>query len=337
MDTDGSRGDKRTRSDDSGDIWTATWQHKRYLIAWICEPSVLTPASLMLDRIHEDLIPRPSDSNSYILGNIGRHNIVITSAPPSEKPTAGPVALALRRTFPSIQIAMMMGTGGGVPGSLNMHLGDVAVGYCVMPGDFWRWGPSMHCKAGIPIIPERRSEKVISELKKIHESKGNKIQSILDKVWEEYPNWAREYKEPPPEYQLFRVKESKFYTWVYAKCDTVTITRSRKNVVPKVHYGIIGCCGSKVENVAIRDELAVTLEHRYRFPEKRVEREPDLNVICIKEGAAGWNDICIPWLAIQGISNYLDGCDNAQWEGYASARVAACAKELVMEAVVLPF
>lgn len=49
-----------------------------YIVGWVCAlPKEQTAATAMLDEIHLDL-PKPSnDHNTYTLGSISKHNIVI--------------------------------------------------------------------------------------------------------------------------------------------------------------------------------------------------------------------------------------------------------------------
>ena len=56
--------------------------HTDYTVGWICAlPLETAAAKLMLDAIHPSL-PQPStDRNTYILGDIGGHNVVIACLP----------------------------------------------------------------------------------------------------------------------------------------------------------------------------------------------------------------------------------------------------------------
>jgi hypothetical protein len=55
-----------------------TLRHDNYTIGWICAlPTELTAAKAMLDEKHTSLPQHPLDRNSYTLGRIASHNIVI--------------------------------------------------------------------------------------------------------------------------------------------------------------------------------------------------------------------------------------------------------------------
>ncbi|KAH0531383.1 hypothetical protein TsFJ059_000220 [Trichoderma semiorbis] len=151
MDTSSSRSRKRTRANDHDEAsWVQAFkrprieespvklQNESYTIAWICAlPIEMAAANAMLDGVHPSLPSNAKDSNSYILGNVGRHNIVVACLPADHYGTnsAAVVANNLIRTFPYIRIGLMVGIGGGVPGSVDVRLGDVVVGYNVVQHD----------------------------------------------------------------------------------------------------------------------------------------------------------------------------------------------------------
>ncbi|KAF3936044.1 hypothetical protein ABW20_dc0100975 [Dactylellina cionopaga] len=81
----------------------------------------------MLDERHPTL-PKPSnDHNTYSLGSIENHNIVITCLPKGKIGTVSAAAVITRpiNTFPSTKFSLMVGIGGGIPP--KVRLGDVVV------------------------------------------------------------------------------------------------------------------------------------------------------------------------------------------------------------------
>jgi hypothetical protein len=86
--------------------------HEDYRVGWICAlPLELTAALAMLDDTHERLPQHKNDDNSYVLGRIGDHNVVIATLPDKETGTnsATHVAAQLLRTFDSVRVALMVG------------------------------------------------------------------------------------------------------------------------------------------------------------------------------------------------------------------------------------
>ncbi|KAB8278395.1 hypothetical protein BDV30DRAFT_222969 [Aspergillus minisclerotigenes] len=108
-----------------------------YTVGWICiVSSEMNAARALLDEEHESLPPKPMDDNSYLLGRMNGHNVVIGD-PGSGlygPHNASHVATNMARTFPNIRFGLLVGVGGGAPGTAdaentwnNIRLGDVVV------------------------------------------------------------------------------------------------------------------------------------------------------------------------------------------------------------------
>jgi nucleoside phosphorylase len=92
--------------------------HQEYTVGWICAlPSELTAAIAMLDEEHLPLKQYPNDDDSYILGKMGGHNVVIACLPAGLTSTnsAAIVAAHMKYSFGGIRFGLMMGISGGVP------------------------------------------------------------------------------------------------------------------------------------------------------------------------------------------------------------------------------
>src|ERR1700722_2881046 len=104
--------------------------HHDYTVAWVCAlPLEMAAAKSMLDEIHPDL-PTNYDQNTYVLGKIRAHNVVIACLPSGVYGTtsAATVANQLLFTFRSIRFGLMVGIGGGAPSKdADIRLGDVVV------------------------------------------------------------------------------------------------------------------------------------------------------------------------------------------------------------------
>lgn len=87
----------------------------------------------MLDKKHSapnDFSKSSNDKNSYDWGNIGEHNIVITSLPSGEMGTslAADTASSLRSSLPHIRFGLLLSIGAGVPSDqIDILLGDLIV------------------------------------------------------------------------------------------------------------------------------------------------------------------------------------------------------------------
>lgn len=112
--------------------------HEDYTVAWICALHMeMAAAQVMLDELHPELSTDRQDSNNYVLGKMHNHNVVIACLPSNQYGivNAASVAVNLKRTFGSIDFALMVGIGGGAPSKADVRLGDVVVGARVMQSD----------------------------------------------------------------------------------------------------------------------------------------------------------------------------------------------------------
>lgn len=96
--------------------------HADYSVGWICAlPLEMTAATAMFDEIHPRLPLPASDENTYVLGNICGHNVVMACLPSGVygTTTAAIVASQMLTTYPNIRFGLMVGIGGGVPSKDN--------------------------------------------------------------------------------------------------------------------------------------------------------------------------------------------------------------------------
>lgn len=116
-------------------------KHSNYTVGWVCAlPKEQTAATAMLDEPHQDLLKPPTDPNTYTLGSIGGHNIVIACLPKGKygNNSAATVATSMINTFPSIKASLMVGIGGGIPP--KVRLGDAVVSVPVDEFSEWSSG-----------------------------------------------------------------------------------------------------------------------------------------------------------------------------------------------------
>lgn len=303
------------------------FQPDDYTIGWICAlPCELAASRAMLDKLHGDLHQRRNDSNSYVFGSIGAHNIVIACLPFGVYGTtsAATVAIQMLASFPLIRFGIMVGIGGGVPGGhTDIRLGDIVVskptgtsggvvqydfGKTIQGGDFVRVGslnkPPLSLLTGI------------SKLEASHRLGFSKIPYHLSSMIARHP-----FMEATSTYlgqshdRLFRSDYEHLGSDTTCKnCDlSRTIERPlRPGTDPVIHYGTIASGNQVVKHGATRDRF-----HR------------ELGILCFEMEAAGLMD-SFPCLVVRGICDYADSHKNKFWQDYASATAAAYAKELVL-------
>jgi nucleoside phosphorylase len=106
-------------------------------VGWICAISTeYVAAQAFLDEEHEGPeYMSPNDNNDYILGKVGKHNVVIAILPDREYGTssAAGVARDMLHSFPNVRIGLMVGIGGGAPSPKHdIRLGDIVISLSVL-------------------------------------------------------------------------------------------------------------------------------------------------------------------------------------------------------------
>ncbi|CAI6079066.1 unnamed protein product [Clonostachys chloroleuca] len=294
---------------------TLSWHN--YAVGWICAlPLELAAAKSMLDAVHDNLDQNVHDSNTYTLGNIGPHNIVLACLPYKGTGTnhAAIVANNLRRSFSSINLVLMVGIGGGIPGPHDPRLGDVVVGSEVIQYDLGKTiKEGRFQRTGILRRSHENVRTALSKFKAEHDAHENEIPTILRQMVERHPTMAQ-YATPgsPPDLLFLPDCEHSSITNCES-CDTLKLVPrpSRFDKKPRIHYGKIASGNHVVKDAVERDTLA-----------------QELNVLCIEMEAAGVMD-CYPCLSIRGLSDYSDAHKNDGWKRYAAGTAAACAKEFL--------
>ncbi|KPM35907.1 hypothetical protein AK830_g10681 [Neonectria ditissima] len=289
-----------------------------YTAGWICAlPIEMAAASAMLDRVHKNLPTNPTDINTYTLGNIGMHNVVIACLPSGGYGlnNAATVASNMRRSFPSMRFGLMVGVGGGVPSKVDIRLGDVVVSKEVVQYDM---GKTVHDgrfqRTGTLNKPPQALLTAVAKLQADHASRPSKIPALLSKMLERYPSMAKYTHPGPLQDQLFEGTYD--HIQPVNNCDGCDVSKlvsrpARTSTDPKIHYGVIASGNQVMEHGKTRDRLA-----------------QELDAICFEMEAAGLMDN-FPCLVIRGICDYSDSHKNKHWQEYAAATAAAYAVELL--------
>ncbi|KAL7765148.1 hypothetical protein ACKLNR_003064 [Fusarium oxysporum f. sp. zingiberi] len=287
--------------------------HDRYTVAWICALHIeMAAARAMLDEEHVDCPRQANDTNSYVLGGIQNHNVVIACLPTDQYGTnnAASVLSNMRRTFPNIEVGLMVGIGGGVPLKTDIRLGDIVVGVRVMQYDMGKTRKEGFQRTAVPKIPDSSIRTVISNLRSQHELKGSRVPSILRDKMGAYSA----YSLPNEPDRLFL--SSYHHDASVSSCDECDLSKletrkMRSSTDPVIYYGGIGSANTVMKYSTERDEIA-----------------RELDVLCFEMEAAGLMDI-MPCLPIRGICDYSDSHKSEEWQRYAAATAAAYAYEFL--------
>ncbi|CAH0055068.1 unnamed protein product [Clonostachys solani] len=289
-----------------------THRKDEYDVAWVCALHIeMAAARAMLDETHDGLPSIQDDTNSYVLGRIQAHNVVIACLPNAEYGTinAAHVANNLKHTFPGIKYWLMVGIGGADPSRQDIRLGDVVVGTRVMQYDLGKIVKGEIKTTAIPRLPDHCLGTAISNLRSKHELEPHHIPSILqDKL-----GTHQHFLHPNLPDRLFRKTYEHEGGASCEACDSSKIMprRIRTSNIPQIHYGAIASGNQVMKDAWTRDKVG-----------------SELDVICFEMEAAGIIGI-LPCLPIRGICDYADSHKCKEWQRYAAATASAYARELL--------
>ncbi|KAK6501260.1 hypothetical protein TWF481_009101 [Arthrobotrys musiformis] len=330
--------------------------HHDYTIGWICALSKeLTAAKVMLDDIHPSL-PKPSgDTNTYTLGSIGKHNVVIACLPEGMIGTnqAAVIATRLVGTFPAVKVGFMVGIGGGIPPVVS--LGDVVVskptgGY---PGVVqWDMGKmesgGQFKRTGALNKPPKALLTALTDLKSDQEIYGTKFEQRLNYIRSTFANLDKKYRRPSGKHTSYpgdskeEPKTGKnpalgfwqfilfilryiFGGWAlgpveYTPTHKVTATQEfQQSPQAEVADEV------KVHYGLIASGNQVIKDAAFR---ERINENLGGQVLCVEMEAAGLMDD-FPCIVIRGICDYADERKNDDWHDYAAAVAAAYARDFI--------
>ncbi|RHZ73695.1 hypothetical protein CDV55_107262 [Aspergillus turcosus] len=309
------------------------YSNDEYKVGWICAlPIELVAAKAMLDEEHGD--PQTPvgrhDHNTYMLGSIGNHKVVVACLPRDEygSMSAAAVAKDMMHAFPQIRFGVLVGIGAGIPDYesdevRDIRLGDVVVGSDnehsgVVLYDFGKKLPDGSFKAMYALDrPPRSLRTALSRLEAERMLQGSQVSVFVDRMLEKYPalrdsGWSRPDSSKD---RLFNSDYSHVPGRTCKKCDaSQEVDRDdweRSSPKPVIHYGVIATGSELIKHAPSREEI----RERHR-------------AICLEMEAAGLMNH-FPCLVIRGISDYADSHKNTLWRNYAAATAAAFAKELL--------
>ncbi|KAI4767751.1 purine and uridine phosphorylase [Aureobasidium sp. EXF-3400] len=301
-----------------------TLSHDSYGIGIICALLEEKAAmEMMLDEEHENLEQKSGDHNSYTLGRIGKHNVVIACLPGGHqgKAAAATVAVHMMYSFP-IKLGLMVGIGGGVPSQVpTIRLGDVVVSMPegthggVIQYDLGKLETDGFRRKGHLDKPPKALLSAVTSLRAKHERKDPDFPRYLTAI-SDNRRMATKYGFQGVQHdRLFAAEE--IHSENHHICDHCLLTLRtvqrdhRDENTPQVFYGTILSGDLVMKNGEERDRRAAADK-----------------AMCFEMEAAGlMNDF--PCLVIRGISDYSDSHKNDRWQPYAAATAAAYAKELL--------
>ncbi|KAI7970590.1 hypothetical protein EIK77_004616 [Talaromyces pinophilus] len=292
-----------------------------YTVAWVSAlPLESAAAAQMLDEKHCDPQGHGSNTDQYVFGRVGNHNVVMARLPSGqmENNSAADVAGRFTTNFPSIKFALMVGIGGEVPtASADVRLGDIVVGHPhsqhggVVQYDFSKTGPNRQVhRIGFINAPPKVLLNAIAKLRENHYRCLNDVPTHLSA----FDKLAQFSRNTTGHNFLFQAAYKHSGGDDCKSCNKEMIikqpTRESKEVV--IHYGTIASGNQVIKDGVTRDRISTKLS----------------GVLCFEIEGAGLAG-AFPSVVIRGICDYTDSHKNKSWQPYAAATAAAFAKELL--------
>ncbi|KAK4862353.1 hypothetical protein LT330_010781 [Penicillium expansum] len=299
---------------------------ERFQIGWICALAIEAAAAKeMLDQRFGILDTQdPRDSNTYTLGRIGSHHIVIACLPGGQYGTTSATTVAnnMVRTFSkSFRIGLMVGVGGGIPSATHdIRLGDVVISFPegtsggVLQYDMGKVGTKGEFRPIGSLNSPPKALLTASNLMRAAELTDDPSYPTF--LLNAMARTARTRKtfDRPQQDRLFKLEHT--HPTTASTCDGCLavweeIRSERETSGPQSHYGIIASGNSVIKDGNTREQLRL-----------------NTGALCVEMEAAGLM-MDFPCIVVRGICDYADTHKNKEWQGYAALAAASYAKELL--------
>lgn len=245
------------------------FRHQDYTVGWICAlPEELAAGQAMLDSRHPSLFQDSKDHNTYALGCIGNHNVVIACLPFGETGTnsAADVLSDMRRSFRTLRFCLMVGIGGAVPGTgKDIRLGDIFVSSPELTsgaviqydaGKVERDGQLV--MKGLLNAPPRNIRTALATLQSNHITNEEKFPEYLEDMFNSFKKMAKKYSRPNSETDILFNSDYDHPRDIYdcSQCNLLQTKPRRARIAESVvHYGLIPSAHKKMKHGATRDKL----------------------------------------------------------------------------------
>ncbi|KAL2812409.1 hypothetical protein BJX63DRAFT_396877 [Aspergillus granulosus] len=334
--------------------------HTKFCVAIFCAlPLEADAIRELLDEVwsEEDSNFEKSkgDDNTYTLGRISRHNVVLVHLPGMGKSAASQAASGLRSSYPEIKLALVVGICGGVPAGEDneeLILGDVVISDGIVQYDLGRQFPdefsSKNGQEGIG-RPPSRIRSMLAKFKGLRSRQRleKKLAKYLDVLQEAvgaeragYPGIDKDelydstYRHKHQHTSICSYcskmdaacKVAREKTCQQLGCEKdMLLPRKRLQQAsaarlvpnPKIHFGLIGSGDTVMKSGQHRNQIAA--QH---------------HIIALEMEAAGVCDN-LPCLVIKGVCDYADSHKNKYWQNYAAATAAACTKAILDDCKII--
>ena len=287
------------------------------------------------------------DTNSYITGRFGGHNVVLVVLPGMGTTDAAVATASLRSSYPRLKLALLVGICGGVPkvDGYDVFLGDVVVSRSIIRYDYGRQYPgrfvikdSVEDRLGRPNT-EIRSLLAGFQTELVRERLQGKATEYLKQL-----QTAAIQKDRRTKYQNPGPAEDRLYLPQYAhrhrkSCDVCLAGTSFCEAASKASCEDLGCDknASETRRKRTQDDGYQTqiLIGRVGSGNAVMKSGVDRNRIAAEhgligfemEGAGTWDQV--PCIVVKGVCDYADSHKDKKWQPFAAATAASVAKAML--------
>ncbi|KAL7932117.1 nucleoside phosphorylase domain-containing protein [Trichoderma chlorosporum] len=332
----------------------------QFHIAIICAlPREADAVTLLFDQFWDeesDPFGRATgDTNTYITGRLGKHNVVLAVLPNMGTNSAAAATASLRSSYSNLKLALLVGICGGVPqiAGDDVFLGDVVVSKAIVQYDFGRQYPGgFEVKKNVEDSLGRANKDIrgmlaVFETELMRERLLTKSAGYLKQLQD-----AAKKKRRRAKYQNPGVFQNKLFAKDYIHqhrsepCQTCGSRDSSGEVcdtASKASCAEIGCDETQLvkRDISLIDDDIFNIfigrigsgNTVLRSGKDRDRLASLHNLIAFEmEGAGAWEEV--PCLVVKGVCDYADSHKNKLWQDFAAA-TAACAMKAILDRYVV--
>ncbi|OLN82075.1 Nephrocystin-3-like protein 3 [Colletotrichum chlorophyti] len=308
------------------------------------------------DGLEYELGKASGDRNTYTLGKIGQHDVVLVLLDGMGKVNAASATANLRSSYVGLKLAVLCGICGGVPNpseNAEILLGDVIISRSVVQYDLGKqYSDKFARKDSIEDSLGRPSKDVRSLLTNLQTNRGRfdlerriaeNLAQIQSKVVENgyWPGYVRPGPDDDvlfePTY-LHRHRDQSGCTCsddsacesaINTSCDNLgcdlryRVPRRRlENVGYPDHVGAVAATQQQVRVFVGRVGTGDTVVKSGLYRDKMAQEH---GIVAYEmEGAGVWDEV--PCVIIKAVCDYADSHKHKKWQGFAAASAASATK-----------
>jgi nucleoside phosphorylase len=315
-----------------------------FRVAIVCAlPREADAVSLLFDEFWDETGDpygrEDSDTNIYITGRIGNHNVVLTILPGMGTNNATAASVNLRASYTGLRLVLLVGICGGLPriAERDAFLGDVVVSKQIIEYDNMLddtiGRPNTDIRTLLAVLETEFMTQRLKKAAAIHlKELQQEAKQQMRRAEYHYPGAKNDVIYPPEYSHKHRdsctacADDSIFFckTAFKSSCAEVgcepdkLITRKHREDLPEgadfspeIFIGRIGSGNTVMKSGLDRDQIAA---------------RHDL-IAFEMEGAGLWDEV--PCIIVKGICDYADSHKNKTWQNLAAATAASVAKAIL--------